>query len=326
MQGFADSALHGAGNGLSWTRDRNFVLVRSSSDVVPAAFYLFDRANSRIEWWADAQPELKPERLSKMRPVRYRARDGLEIPAFITMPRDKPSKAPLVVLVHDGPWQRHADWSFDAGVQYLASLGYAVLQPNFRGTLGYGYKHFRSSFKQWGRAMQDDISDGIAWALAEGYADKSRVCIVGTGYGGYAALMGLVTSPDLFRCGAAVNALTDIATYIDSPSSPLSRSDMAQYTLREMIGDPASERTDLAKVSPLEQAARIKGAVLLAASPNHVFIPIDHSARMRSALERAGAKPVWLELDGNALGTTRSAKSFHEALARFLADNMAQRN
>lgn len=174
--------------------------------------------------------------------------------------------------------------------------------------------------------MQDDLADGAAWAVAQGYADRSRVCIAGHGYGGYAALMALVTSPDLFRCAAAVNAPTDIAAYIDSPTSPFSGSDLARYTLREMIGDPASDKAALAQVSPVAQAARIRGAVLLAASQEHPFIPLDHSVRMRGALERNGVKPVWMTFEGSGLATTASAKRLNETVARFMAESVAPKN
>ena len=330
MQSIADAALPRAVNRLSWSRDRSLVLVKSSSDVSPGAYYLFDRAAGKIQWLADTYPNLKPEALAPVRALRYRARDGLDIPSYLTLPRNKAPDAPspLVVLVHDGPWGDAYHWRFNPVVQHLAAQGYAVLQPNFRGTLGFGAKHFRAGFKQWGRAMQDDLADGVRWAVAQGHADASRVCIAGEGYGGYAALMALATSPELFRCGAAFNGITDVVAYIDSAQSPLSQSDTAQYTLRELIGDPSAERALLAQVSPVHQAARIKAPVFLAAAEEYPLIPIDHSQRMRSALQANGTRTEWIVVaaDPNGGPDVANARRLQEALAKFVGESIAKRN
>ena len=165
-----DKALAGAVNGFSWSNDRQRFVIRSRSDVNPGSFYYFDRANGKLQWLADRMPWIDPKKMSPMTPVRYKARDGLEIPAYLTIPRGSSGKnLPMVAVIHGGPWIPGDEWGFDREVQFLASRGYAVLQPNYRGTTRYGWKHFTASFKQWGLAMQDDITDGVQWAIEQGY-------------------------------------------------------------------------------------------------------------------------------------------------------------
>src|SRR5579859_3492916 len=157
VQKAVDTALPGTVNRLAWSTDRQRFLVFARSDVLPGSFYLLDRGTGKMEWLADSAPWIDPKKMAPTRAVRYKARDGLEIPAFLTLPKTGGGKMlPLVMVVHGGPWVPAEAWGYDPEAQFLASRGYAVLQPQFRGTLGYGWKHFSASFKQWGRAMQDD--------------------------------------------------------------------------------------------------------------------------------------------------------------------------
>ncbi|RLM51473.1 S9 family peptidase, partial [Halobellus sp. Atlit-31R] len=153
---------------------------------------------------------IDPARMGRQDPVRYKARDGREIPALLTVPPGGGKNLPLVVLVHGGPFVRGNSWGWDAKTQFLASRGYAVLEPEFRGSAGFGTRHFKAGFKQWGLAMQDDLADGVRWAVGKGIADGARVCIAGASYGGYATLMGLVKDPDLYKCGINWVGVTDI--------------------------------------------------------------------------------------------------------------------
>ncbi|HSS28774.1 MAG TPA: alpha/beta fold hydrolase, partial [Usitatibacter sp.] len=206
-----DKALPDTVNWLTASLDQARFLIYSWSDVKPMSFYLFDPKSGKLEWLADSRPWLDPKSLSPMTPVRYAARDGLEIPAYLTIPRGSAGKnLPMVVMVHGGPWVTGDAWGFNPEVQFLASRGYAVLQPNYRGTTRYGWKHFSSSFHQWGLAMQDDITDGVKWAIAQGVADPKRICIYGASYGGYAAMMGLAKTPELFKCGVDYVGVTDL--------------------------------------------------------------------------------------------------------------------
>lgn len=190
--------------------DTPWVLVNATSDRMPLTFLLYNTADKTLTKIGESRPDIKPNEMNARQLVRYKARDGLDIPAWLTVPNGAGKKLPMVVLVHGGPGVRGGDWSWDADSQFLASRGYLVLEPEFRGSYGYGLAHFRAGFKQWGLKMQDDLADGARWAIARGLADPARICIAGSGYGGYAALMGLINDPQLYRCGVAAAGVTDM--------------------------------------------------------------------------------------------------------------------
>ncbi|MET0857993.1 MAG: alpha/beta fold hydrolase, partial [Telluria sp.] len=194
LQERIDGALPGMVNQVSVARraETDWVLVHSYSDTHPGSWNLFHTGTGQLNKVGDSHPAIDPARMGMQEAVRYKARDGLAIPAMLTLPRASARKQlPLVVLVHGGPYVRGAEWRWDPQAQFLASRGYAVLEPEFRGSTGFGGKHFRAGWKQWGLKMQDDIADGARWAIAEGIADPKRICIAGASYGGYATLMGL---------------------------------------------------------------------------------------------------------------------------------------
>jgi dipeptidyl aminopeptidase/acylaminoacyl peptidase len=325
LQSSIDSAMPGSVNWLSWSRDRKIVLVDSSSDRTPGSLYLLDCNTGKMEWLVDRRPWIKPAEMAPMRPVRYAARDGLSIPAYLTLPREGTGKhLPLVVIIHGGPWVYGETWGFDSEAQFLASRGYAVLQPNFRGTTRYGWKHFVASFNQWGLAMQDDIEDGVRWAIAEGIADPKRVCLYGGSYGGYSTMMGLAKTPDLYRCGINYVGVTDLALLMTATWSDNAYSESVQYSLREMVGDPDRDAERLRTTSPIHLADRIKAPVMLAYGAVDFRVPLEHGTRMRSALERNGANPVWLvnEGEGHGFSDFANRKAFYEAMEKFLAEHI----
>lgn len=184
--------------------------------------------------------------------MRYKARDGMEIPALLTLPANGAQNAPLVVLVHGGPFVRGTHWGWNPDSQFLASRGYAVLEPEFRGSKGYGDKHYRAGWKQWGLAMQNDIADGARWAVAQGFADPKRICIAGASYGGYATLMGLVNDPDLYKCGVNWVGVTDINLLYDGHWSSTSDTseDWKLYGMPDRVGDQVKDAAQLKATSP----------------------------------------------------------------------------
>src|SRR5471032_3103059 len=212
-------------------------------------------------------PAIKPAEMGARDLVHYQARDGRDIPAWLTLPPNSGGKnLPTVVLVHGGPWVRGGSWSWNADAEFLASRGYAVLEPEFRGSTGYGYDHFKAGWKQWGLKMQDDIADGTRWAIAQGVADGKRVCIAGASYGGYATLMGLINDPDLYKCGVDWVGVTDINLMYNSGwrySSDLSDG-WKQYGMPVLIGDPVKDAEQLNITSPLQQASRVSQPLLMA--------------------------------------------------------------
>ena len=320
-----DNTLPGYVNVLSWSRDRNLVLIESFSDVSPGSFYLFDRATNKIEWLADRRPWIDPKKMSPMQPVRYKARDGLEIPAYLTIPRGSSGKAlPMVVLVHGGPWVPGDSWGWNPEVQFLASRGYAVLQPNYRGTTHYGWKHFASSFKQWGLTMQDDITDGVSWAVAQGVADPKRVCIYGGSYGGYAAMMGVAKTPEVFKCAINYVGVTDLPLHLTASWTDFFNSEITQNVLKSRLGDIDREADRLKATSPTELAGRIKAPVLMAYGGSDVRVIPEHGTRMRAALERAGNKPEWMIVDeeGHGYRKLENQVMFYGAMEKFLEKNI----
>jgi dipeptidyl aminopeptidase/acylaminoacyl peptidase len=184
VQKTVDTALPGTINRLTRRADGKIFLVTSQSDTQPAFWSVLDMEKRTLERLVSSREWIKPEQMSEMRAFRFIARDGLEIPAYLTVPRGSSGKnLPLIVHPHGGPWARDS-WGFNPEVQFLASRGFAVLQPNFRMSTGFGGRHFRAGFRQWGLAMQDDITDAVQWAIKEGVADPERICIYGASYGG----------------------------------------------------------------------------------------------------------------------------------------------
>jgi dipeptidyl aminopeptidase/acylaminoacyl peptidase len=320
VQSAMDKALPGNVNRLSASRDRQRFIVTSYSDVHPGAYYLFERKTGKLEWMADRSPWIDPKKMSPMQAVRYPARDGLEIPAYLTVPKGSSGKnLPMVVMVHGGPWVPGDSWGWHPEVQFLASRGYAVLQPNFRGTTRYGWKHFSSSFKQWGLTMQDDVTDGVQWAVAQGVADPKRVCIYGGSYGGYATMMGLAKTPDLFKCGINYVGVTDLDLFLTATWSDFAYSEFLTYGIKDMLGTLDRER--LATTSPVEMASRIKAPVLMAYGASDVRVVPEHGSRMKSALERAGRGPevyMMVEGEGHGFQEMKNQVEFYGAMERFL--------
>ena len=315
-----DAAYPDAVNQLSWSRDRSRVVVTTSSDVSPGAFHLYDVKAGKLEWLADRAPWIDPAKMSPMRPVRYAARDGLQVPAYLTVPRGKEKNLPLVVLVHGGPWVDGQSWEYDPEAQFLASRGYAVLAPNFRGTTRYGWKHFAASFGQWGLAMQDDLEDGVRWAVKEGIADPKRVCIYGASYGGYAAMMGLARTPGVYRCGINYVGVTDLDLFLDATWSDFAYSDFIAHSAKEMMGERAKWKEN----SPVTLAARIESPVLMAYGAADRRVIPEHGTRMRDALERLGRKPQWMLVDGEGHGfrDPKNVDAFYGAMEKFLQEHI----
>ena len=322
-----DRALPGTANELVPAEDNpNRILVRSFSDVAPTAYYFYDAEKRAMTRFPSSRPWIKPAEMSERKFVRYKARDGLEIPAYLTVPKGSSGKnLPLVVDIHGGPWTYKQSWGFDPDAQFLASRGYAVLQPDFRGTYGYGKRHYKSSFGQWGFTMQDDITDGVQWLVAQGIADKDRVCLYGTSYGGYSALWGLMKTPELYRCGVAGFALTDIAFYFDFNRWDWSRAVWASYGAQKMIGDPSRDAEKFRSVSPVAQAARLKAPVFLAFGGDDQRVPIKNGNALRAALDEHGKKYEWrvYQNEGHGFGAEKNRFDFYRKVDAFLRQNLA---
>ena len=304
-------------------------LVRAYSDRDPGQFWVYQAQPPAGEknWRAvgRVRDDIKPSEMAVLDFHRIKARDGRDLPVWVTRGAESKDPLPAVVLVHGGPWTRGNTWRWNAQAQFLASRGYAVIEPEFRGSTGYGNAHFRAGFKQWGQAMQDDVADALKWAQAQGIA-SDKACIAGASYGGYSALMGLVKDPQLYRCGVAWVAVTDLelllkgSWWVDDDTSGESR----KYRLPDMIGDLHKDADMIAANSPVRQAARIKAPVLLAFGEDDRRVPLAHGKRMRDALREAGNEPEWLTYPGEGHGwaIVRNRVDFAERLAAFLARHL----
>jgi dipeptidyl aminopeptidase/acylaminoacyl peptidase len=305
------------------------VLVQAYSDVQPRVYFLYNTAKKALNRVGASYPNIKPTQMGLQEEVRYKARDGLEIPAMLTVPVQGARKnLPMVVLVHGGPYVRGSQWGWDPEVQFLASRGYVVLQPEYRGSTGFGDHHFRAGWKQWGLKMQDDVADGVKWAVEKGYADPKRVCIAGASYGGYATLMGLVNDPDLYKCGIDWVGVTDIKLlytghWLYSDDLP---ERWKKYGMPDLIGDLEKDAAQLKATSPLEQAARIRQPLLLAYGGADLRVPLVHGTKFRDAVKATNKDVEWVEYseEGHGWVLAKNRIDFWSRVEKFLDRNIGK--
>ncbi|WP_395700236.1 alpha/beta hydrolase family protein [Aquabacterium sp.] len=324
MQAQADAALPGRVNRITCRRcgaADAVMLVRSWSDRIPVQLLLWTQAaNGGKGGWqmiSTQQPGIDPKRMGSLDLVRIRARDGEDVPVWVTKPADFQAgqPRPAVMLVHGGPWLRQGHWRWEPMRQFLASRGYVVIEPEFRGSEGYGTVHRKAGYKQWGQAMQDDVTDALRWAQAEKIA-SDKACIVGGSYGGYSTLMGLIRDPDLYRCGSAWSAVADLMLFLEGGwfvSDDLSTTGR-KVELPKLVGDAEKDRAMLLANSPVEQAARIKAPLQLIWGSEDLRVPIAHGKRLRSAMQKAGLEPEWVVYDGEAHGFRKTENQVDMAL------------
>ena len=327
-QAEVDKLLPATANMLTPPRrgDSPWLLVRAFSDVQPALYFVYHAPSKKLTRLGAEQPGIKPAQMSPMDMVRIKARDGLEIPTYLTLPASSAGKKnlPLIVYVHGGPWVRGATWQWQAPVQFLASRGYAVLQPEFRGSTGFGSKHFRAGFKQWGLAMQDDLADAARWAVAQGIADPQRVCIMGASYGGYATLMGLAKDGDLFRCGVQWVGVADLQLLFDANWGDTS-DEFRRFGMPQLIGDRQKDAAQLEATSPVKLAARIKNPLLMGYGGADRRVPIEHGRRFFAAVKphNPQAEFVEYEKEGHGWALHDTEVDWWTRVEAFLARHLA---
>lgn len=292
-----DAALPGATNRITCGNclSSPFFLVWSASDRQPPRYLLFDTAANKLTGQAITRPWIDAQQMGQRDFFRFRARDGMEIPVYLTLPPGwkKGERVPLIVQVHGGPWLRGASWEWGAEVQFLATRGYAVVEPEFRGSTGFGYDHFHAGWHQWGLAMQDDLADAARWAVAQGYADPARIAIGGGSYGGYATLMGLIKDPELYRCGFEFAGVTDIGLMYSITWSDASDEER-KYGLPMLVADPDKDAAQIAATSPLKNAQRLTQPLLMAHGEDDVRVPIRHGRKFRDAVSDANKNVEWI--------------------------------
>lgn len=298
----------------SFTQDGSQALLVASSDRNPGDIYLFNTQTKKADLLMSRAEWLDPSRMGQVRPVMFTARDGRKIEAFLTVPAGSDGKnLPVVVNPHGGPFGPKDDWGFSVEPQLLAAHGYAVLQVNFRGSGGYGKEFMEAGFKQWGGAMQDDLTDATRWAIQQGIADPKRICLYGASYGGYASLMGVAKEPDLYRCAIGYVGVYDLKMLWGR--GDISQSLRGKDFLKDAVG---RERLD--ESSPNKLAARIKVPVFLAAGGADVRAPQDHSEAMERALKAAGVpvETLYYKTEGHGFVTIEHNREYYTKLLTFL--------
>ncbi len=269
----------------------NTLIVKLDSTTMAPVYFVLNRATHDMHPVARPYPALTDIALPEMKTYDYAARDGLKIPAYLTLPLNKPARnLPLVVMPHGGPDARD-QLGFDWWAQFLANRGYAVLQPNYRGSLGYGQDFTEAGLRQWGLKMQDDISDGVKKVIADGIADPRRVCIVGASYGGYAALAGATFSPDLYACAVSFAGVADLPLMLRTEHKDHGEDSQVSSFWATRIGSSDENWDQLVATSPARHADKVRVPVLLMHGEGDTTVRIDQSEAMASALKDAG-KPV----------------------------------
>ncbi|MFT7564113.1 MAG: dipeptidyl aminopeptidase/acylaminoacyl peptidase, partial [Bacteroidia bacterium] len=317
-----DQALPDTINSMTSTdEDETTGVVVASSSQTPPTYYLYNFEKATLEFLAESRPWVKPAEMAEIKSFEFEARDGLMLQAYLTVPAGSDGKnLPTIVHPHGGPWARDG-WGYNPDIQFLANRGYAVLQVNFRGSVGFGMEHWLASRKQWGQKMQTDITDALKWAVDKGVSDADRVCIYGGSYGGYATMAGLTYSPELYKCGINYVGVTDLAllfkTAPDSWAAGLGQ-------MKELVGDPKKDREFLEQWSPSNHADKIQVPVFMAYGQRDPRVHIDHAKIMEKSMKENNVEyELMVKKDeGHGYRKQENQYDFYGRMESFLAENL----
>lgn len=296
-------------------------LLYVGGDRTRGAYYFYDRTTDRPQLIAELAPWLREEDMVEMHAVEYTTRDGLRIEAYLSLPApftpETASNLPVVINPHGGPWARDS-WGYSSEVQFLCNRGYAVFQMNFRGSTGYGRRFLEASYKQWGLAMQDDITDGVLWLISQGIADPARIAIYGGSYGGYATLAGITFTPDLYCCAVDYVGVSNLFTFMNT-IPPYWRPMLEM--MYEQVGNPETDHEQLAATSPALHANRIKAPLFIAQGANDPRVNKDESDQMVEALRARGIEVEYMvkENEGHGFSNQENRFDFYRCMEAFLA-------
>nr|WP_315216994.1 alpha/beta fold hydrolase [uncultured Duganella sp.] len=325
-----DAALPGNINTVECASDclgSPVLLIKSETDRRPADYVLYTRATGQLVGLGNIHPDIVPAQMGARSFHHYTARDGRSIPAYVTLPAGKADgPRPAIVLVHGGPHVRGASWAWEPEAAFLASRGYVVIQPEFRGSTGFGFAHFKAGWKQWGGTMQDDLADAAQWAVKQGWADPKRVGIMGASYGGYATLMGLIKHPQVFRAGVEWAGVTDIELMFTSIESDASEENLG-YSMRTLIGDPdsAADAEMFRKNSPLLRAAELKQPLLMAHGVDDRRVPLEHGRRFGNAVKannNNNVTAIYYDNESHGWRNEKNRVDFWKQVEAFLDKNL----
>ena len=301
----------------------SLVIVRTFSDKTMGAYHLFDTQNGKLELLAEVSPWLDKDQMAAVQPIKYQSRDGLLIHGYLTVPNGMDAKnLPVVVLPHGGPWMRDV-WRFDRNVQFLANRGYAVFQMNFRGSTGYGRAFWEASFKQWGKNMQNDITDGVQYLIQQGVADPARIAIYGSSYGGFAVLAGLAFTPDLYACGIDYVGVSNLFTLMQTIPSYWEPGRQMFY---EMIGHPQADSMHYVQASPIFHTDKIKVPLMVVQGAMDSRVKKSESDQIVEALAARGVEVDYIlkEDEGHGFYKQENRIALYESIELFLARHLAQ--
>ncbi len=310
----------------SSTKDEKLFLISANSDTDPGSTYLYDRNTKKLTLQYQVREKLNRAHLAPMKAVKYPSSDGLEIPAYLTLPKGVEAKnLPAVIVPHGGPWYRDS-WGYSAFAQFLANRGYAVLQPNFRGSTGYGKKFIDASNKQWGDKMQDDITWGAKYLIAQGIADPKKIGIMGGSYGGYATLAGVAFTPDVFAAGVSIVGPSNLITLLESIPpywEPIRK------LFYERMGDPNTPegKAQLLRQSPLTAADKIKTPLLVIQGANDPRVTKRESDQIVIALRDRGFPVEYLVApdEGHGFARPENNMAMFASAEKFLAKYLGGR-
>ena len=310
----------------STTEDEQEWLIYVSSDRDPGSAYYFNRAQGRIDFLYTPRPELPTKQLVEMYPVRYPSLDGLEIPAYLSLPEVQEKKAlPAVIFVHGGPWARDY-WGYNPYAQFLANRGYAVLQVNFRGSTGFGKKFLNAAINEWGEKMQDDLTAGCRYLIDEGIADAKRIAIMGGSYGGYATLAGLCFTPEVYAAGVSIVGPSNLFTLLET-IPPYWES--ARIMFHKRMGDPNTEagQAQLKRQSPFFHAHKIKAPLLVAQGANDPRVKKSESDQIVIAMRDHGLPVEYINFpdEGHGFAKPENSMAFIAVMEKFLAKHLGGR-
>jgi len=299
-------------------------IIRSYTDKSLGAYFLFDKKADVISKISDVSPWLDENEMGKQFPVEYTSRDGLTIHGYLTLPKgyslETAKNLPVVINPHGGPWYRD-EWGYNPEVQFLANRGYAVFQMNFRGSTGYGRAFWEASFKQWGKNMQNDITDGVNWLIEKGIADKTRIAIYGASYGGYATLAGVTFTPDLYAAAVDYVGVSNLFTFMET-IPPYWETLLAM--LHEMVGNPVTDSLLLRETSPVFHVDKIVTPLFVAQGANDPRVNINESNQMVEALKNRGVDVEYMVKDneGHGFQNEENRYDFYHAMEKFLGEHL----
>ena len=307
----------------SVNKNEDKFIIRTYSDRSLGNYYLYDYTQNQLDLITEVSDWLKESDLATMKPVQYQSRDGLTIHGYLTLPQGvETQNLPVVINPHGGPWHRDV-WTFNPEVQFLANRGYAVLQMNFRGSTGFGRAFWEASFKQWGLAMQDDVSDGVNWLINEGIANPERIAIYGGSYGGYCTLAGITFTPDLYACAIDYVGVSNLFTFMETIPPYW---EIYLKMLYEMVGDPADpeDKARMQATSPVFHVDKIKAPLLIAQGAKDPRVNQDESDQVVAALKKKGVDVEYIlkENEGHGFHNQENRFEFYAAMESFLAKHL----